>query len=117
MAKGLSFFANSSAPSLTIIIKRSNVPIDLTGASVAFQMLLSGTTTLAVNYSCVIIAPPVNGTVRYDWQPGDLKTVGNYLANCLITYANGTQEPTETTTLQVLDTIPPTVAPISPPIS
>lgn len=109
MAKGLSFYCNNTAPSLTITIKRSNVPIDLTGASVAFQMLESGSKVLSVNSACVIIAPAVNGTVRYDWAVGDLSAVGSYLCNCLITYANGTQESTETTSLQVLDTIPPTV--------
>ena len=110
MPRGLSMYCNNTAPSLTITIKRDNVPIDLTNAtSVNFQMLLSGTKTLTVNSPCVIIAPPVNGQVRYDWQVGDLSVVGNYLVNLKITYADGTFENTETTSLQVLDTIPPTV--------
>lgn len=108
MAKGLSFYVNNTAPSVSIIIKRNNVPIDLTGASVNFQMVASGTAVLAVNYSCVIIAPATNGQVRYDWQPGDLGKVGNYLCNLRITYANGTWEDTETTNLFVCDSLPPT---------
>lgn len=106
MAKGLSFYVSNTAPSLTVTIRRENVPIDLTGATVNFQMLLSGGTTLAVNSPCVILAPPVNGQVRYDWAPNDLSVVGNYLCNLKIVYANGTFENTETTSLVVMDTIP-----------
>lgn len=107
MAQGLTFYLNSTAPSLEIDVKRGNYPIDLTGATVYFQMLLSGQTTLALNNQCVILAPPISGQVRYDWRPGDLSKKGNYLCNLYIVYGNGTTENTETTNLYVVDTIPP----------
>ena len=109
MAKGLTFYVNSTAPSVYVTIKRGNYPVDLTGAIAMFQMLPSGSTTLAVNAACVIIEPPINGQVRYDWQPNDLSTIGNYLCNVFVTYPNGTVESTETTNLYVVDTIPPTL--------
>ena len=104
---GLAMYVNSTAPSITITVKRGNYPVDLTSAiSVNFQAMISGSTTLAINSPCVIISPPYNGIVRYDWQIGDLNTLGNYLINCLVTYADGTQESTETTSLVVMDTLP-----------
>ena len=109
MSRGLSFYVNNTAPSLTITIRRENIPIDLTGATVNFQMFPSGGTILTVSSPCVILAPPVNGQVRYDWGVSDLSVVGSYLCNLKITYENGTFENTETTSLVVLDSIPPTL--------
>jgi hypothetical protein len=109
MSRGLSFYVNNTAPSLTITIRRENIPIDLTGATVNFQMFPSGGTILTVSSPCVILDSPVNGQVRYDWGIKDLSVVGSYLCNLLITYADGTFENTETTSLVVFDSIPPTL--------
>ena len=109
MAQGLTFYVNSTAPSLSVDVKRGTYPIDLTGATVYFQMVLNGQTALYLSNQCVVLYPPVNGQIRYDWKPGDLAKIGNYLCNLFIVYPNGTTESTETTNLYVVDTLPPTL--------
>ena len=107
MAQGLSFYVNNTAPSVTITIKRGNTPIDLTGASVNFQMVATGSATFAVNSPCVIIQPATLGQARYDWKVGDLSVVTIYSCGLQIFYPNGSSENTETTSLFVLDSLPP----------
>lgn len=82
-------------------------PIDLTGATVVFHLMLDGANTLKVNAAAVVVDAP-SGTVRYDWAASDTNTAGSGLWEIEVTYtASGKQ-------LTVPDGLPGYPALISP---
>lgn len=81
-------FTGSTAPSLTDTIRSGGSAVDLTGATVEFQMRPVGAATLTVDAAAVVVTPAA-GAVRYDWAGGDLGAPGDYLAWWVVTLAGG----------------------------
>ena len=65
--------------------------IDLTGATVVFNMR-SGGSVIISRAPAVIVGSPVSGVVAYDWIAGNTATVGTYEAEFEVTYAGGAVE-------------------------
>lgn len=61
---------------------------DLAGATVRFIMRKSGDPAPKVNAPAAVVDPVV-GTVRYDWLPADVDTVGEYIAEWEVHRADG----------------------------
>lgn len=55
-------------------------PIDLTGATVKFQMRLPGSSTLKVDSAAVVVGAATLGQVSYTWVAADTDTPGLYVA-------------------------------------
>ena len=56
-------------------------PVDLTAIqSVTFEMQTpgSGLPTVSDSANCEVLGNPLDGIVRYQWQPGDLDAHGQY---------------------------------------
>jgi hypothetical protein len=70
------------------------VPVDLTAATVNFKMRPLNSSTLKVNRAAVVVTPAA-GTVRYDWDPTDVDTEGEYLAWWEVTSGGITQDVAE----------------------
>ena len=82
---------NDTSPSLQAILKDAlQNPIDLTGATVKLHMK-SVDGTLKIN-STMTVTSAIGGTVQYDWQTGDTDSVGTYLVEFQVTYADGAIE-------------------------
>lgn len=72
-------------PILTATLSDANGPIDLTSATVHFQMRLPGSSTLKVDAVAVIVGAATNGQVSYTWQVGDTDTPSLYVGWFAIT--------------------------------
>lgn len=68
--------------------------VNLTGAQVRFNMIGPfETPTKVINRQAgAVVAPSVNGIVRYDWRAGDTAKAGVYQAEFEVTYSDGTVE-------------------------
>ena len=74
-------------PSLVDALSDANGPVDLTGAAVVFHMAaLTGQVLVSKPAE---VTDAVNGGVRYDWQPGDVKMAGDVQAEWRVTFADG----------------------------
>lgn len=73
----------STSPSLV-----RSLGMDLTGATVEFRLTTSTFKPVAKGKAAVI--DPTEGRVRYDWQPGDTKDHGDFLAEWAIKRGNVT---------------------------
>ena len=64
--------------------------IDLTSASVAFNMRLRGSDTLKIDGGVVVVVLASAGTVRYEWATADLDTAGYYEGEFEVTFGDST---------------------------
>lgn len=88
----LTFTASDDAPSVFGALTTTGAPTDLsTAVAVRFQMRLSGVFSFTVDAPATIVDRPT-GQVRYDWQPGDLSTAGDYLMRWEIHWNDGSVE-------------------------
>lgn len=67
---------------------------NLTGSTVRFQMRSAIDRRFVVNAIAVIV-DATTGSVRYDWQAGDLAEVGEFVTRWQITYSDNTVEHTD----------------------
>jgi hypothetical protein len=79
--------ARDTAPSL--IYALSPASVDLTGATVRFNMRTRTGTVLINRAAAVIVTPTGAPTVRYDWQAGNTDTSGLHEAEFEVTYSGG----------------------------
>lgn len=66
-----------------ILSRATGRPVDLTGASVKMLMFsvdVDGALTSKIDSAMTIEQPSTSGIVRYDWQPTDTDTNGEFLA-------------------------------------
>ena len=91
----ITFVASDTGPSVSgTIIDSTNAPVNLTGATVKFQMRLLYERRFAVD-AVAIIVNAAAGTVRYDWMAGDLALAGEYQSQWQVTYPGGVRETTD----------------------
>lgn len=100
----LNFVQGDTAPDLNATIhleEDPEAPVDLTDASVRFQMRQANDRRYTVDAEADII-DAMAGTVRYQWAPNDLAQPGEYQAQWEITFLDSTvQTTTPTQTLTV----------------
>jgi len=75
----------------TILYDSEDQEINLLNARVRFKMRELGTKVTFVDQPATIISSP-NGTVQYNWQPGETSTPGLYQAEFEVTYPDGSVE-------------------------
>lgn len=73
-------------PILTATLTDANGAINLTGATVRFQMRLPGSSTLKVDAAATVVNA-VAGQVSYAWQGTDTDTPALYVAWFEVTYS------------------------------
>lgn len=92
MSEHLRWFVGNRLPSITEnIVYADGTPVDLTGATVKFQMRKFGTSTLKVDALAQVVTP-AQGIVRYDWAAVDVDTAGDYLVWWQVTAGGKTQD-------------------------
>lgn len=74
-------------PILTATLSDANGAINLTGATVKFQMRLPGSSTLKVDAAAAIVGSATLGQVSYTWVGTNTDTRGLYIAWFLITFS------------------------------
>jgi len=87
----LNFVQGDTAPDIQAIIHEEDDPpsiIDLTGATVRFQMKIPDGKRYQVNGAATILNP-VAGSVSYSWGPNDLSVPGTYNVQWEVTYPGG----------------------------
>ena len=85
---------SDDAPSLFgTLTDAAGDPFDLTDATVRFQMRLATDRRFAVDFAAVVVDAEA-GSVRYDWQDGDLAVAGAYAARWRIAFLDGSVEHT-----------------------
>lgn len=75
MATSISITQGSTSPPVTDTLQTNGAPINLTGASVRFQMRKENGAVNAVDSSATIVSPTA-GTVKYDWTSSDTANEG-----------------------------------------
>lgn len=93
----LSFVQGDTAPDISAVLHEENgtAPIDLTGATVAFQMRKPDDRRYTVNAQAEIEDEEA-GQVKYAWGPNDLSVVGDYQVQWQITFGDGRIQTTKT---------------------
>lgn len=66
------------------------VIIDLTGCQVYFIFRKAGSSLTKFKRVCVIVQPPTLGVVEYQWQSGDLDTIGDFMGELEIHFPDQT---------------------------
>ncbi len=73
----------------TLVEGPARTPLDLTGCTVRFHMRnTDAAAVLKINAAATIVSAAA-GTVRYDWDTGDLSDVGTYHVEWQVTYPSG----------------------------
>lgn len=93
MAVDDTYVQGDTGPDIEALLRniRTKQPIDLTGATVMFQMRKPDDRRYQVNAECDIVDDPVDGVVTYSWGPNDLSVSGLYQAQFEVTYPEGTE--------------------------
>ena len=90
----LSYVTGDTAPSIFgTLTTTDGQPFDLSAATVRFQMRLAIDNRYSVDAPAEIVDAEA-GTVRYDWQAGDLDEPGDYVSRWLITFTDSNKEHT-----------------------
>jgi len=99
----LTFVAGDDAPAIYGTLAIDGVVIDLTGATVKFQMRPVTDRRFVIDSAAAVVTPTA-GAVRYDWLTGDLATPGEYVSRWEITFADTSvqhSEPENTITVDL----------------
>ena len=85
----LEFVQGDTAPAITatIALKSDLSPVDLSGASVRFQMRKPDDRRFTVNAAATVTNASA-GAVRYAWATNDLTVPGEYVVQWEVTYAD-----------------------------
>lgn len=82
---------DSTLPDLEVQLTTSDgTPIDLTATTVTLRMAPSNGGDLKIDANC-IVTDAANGLAKYKFDPADVDTPGNYLAEFVLTSAGGVQ--------------------------
>lgn len=86
------FYLKKGDTSPSLVYALSPDSVDLTGATVVFNMRLYGGANKVNRAAAVIVTATGTPTVRYDWQAANVDTAGFYEAEFEVTYAGGSVE-------------------------
>lgn len=91
-----------TAPTLnaTLTEKGTDIPINLSGSSVKFQMRKFDDRKYTVDAAAQIVTPTA-GTVRYSLATNDLAVAGDYIVQWEITFSDNTIQTTEYVNVKV----------------
>lgn len=90
----VTFTAGDTSPSLFGTLTINGEVLDLTGATVKFQMRFANDGRYVVNADAVVVTAAA-GAVRYDWAEGDLAQPGEFASRWQITYSDLTVQHSE----------------------
>ena len=62
--------------------------VDVTGATIVFNMKHVNSNTLKVNRGAVTLVTPASGIVKYVWSAANVNVAGKYRGEFEVTYAN-----------------------------
>lgn len=79
---------NDTSPAITATLTADGTAVDLSGATVKFQMTNRANET-KVNASATV-TDATAGTVSYQWQTGDTDTTGWFRGRWEVTFSDGT---------------------------
>jgi hypothetical protein len=89
-------YQGSLLPSIADTIRVGGLPVNLTGATVAFSMRPEDAATLALDHVAAVIVSAAAGTVQLDWPAGSTSIdPGAYRAWWTVTDENGVQDSPE----------------------
>lgn len=97
----LVFVQGDTAPDLGAVLHvkgDTSTPIDLSGATVRFQMRKDDDKQFTIN-AVATIADDVGGEVVYQWATNDLAVPGDYSVQWEVTFADGRIQTTATPNL------------------
>lgn len=86
------FYLKKGDTSPSLVYALTPTTVDLTGATVRFNMRLNGGAVKISRAAAVVVTQTGTPTVRYDWQAGDTDTAGFYSAEFEVTYTGGAVE-------------------------
>jgi hypothetical protein len=86
------FYLKEGDTSPSLVYSLSPATVDLTGATVVFNMRLNNGAVKVNRAAAVIVTETGTPTVRYDWNAADTDTAGFYSAEFEVTYAGGAVE-------------------------
>ena len=94
----LVFVQGDTAPDITsqLTHESTGLPLDLTDASVRFQMRRPDDRRYTVNATATIV-DVAEGRVAYAWGANDLTTIGDYIIQWEVTYQSGRVQTTAAT--------------------
>jgi hypothetical protein len=97
----LVFVQGDTAPDLGAVLHvkgNTSSPIDLSGATVRFQMRKSDDRTFTVDAAATVVDDEA-GEVLYQWSTNDLAVSGDYNVQWEVTYSDGRKQTTATPNL------------------
>lgn len=74
-----------------VLADEDGVAINITGATVVFNMRAAGG-AVVVDGAAAVVTDAAGGEVRYDWQAGDTAEAGDFEGEFQITYLSGAVE-------------------------
>lgn len=86
------FVQGNTKPDITAILHAEDddtAVVDLTGATVKFQMRRQDDRRFTVNAAASIVGSPTLGAVSYSWAANDLAVAGTYESQWEITFGDG----------------------------
>lgn len=87
----LVFVQGDTAPDISAVIHVKGdptTPINLTGATVRFQMRLEDDRSYQVDAPAVVDVDPTTGGVSFQWGANDLDRIGDFLCQWEVTFAD-----------------------------
>ena len=93
MANTVKMVQNDTAPDINFTIKRSGSAVDLTGATVAFKIKDTSTSSRTNDgHDSCTITNQTGGACKYVFTTGDIPNATTYNCDLEITYSNGKVE-------------------------
>ena len=81
---------NDDQPTLDVALRDDkNRPVDVTGASVVFNMRNTADDTTKISGASVTVLAASKGEVRYSWTTTNTNTAGNFEAEFQVTFSDG----------------------------
>ena len=86
--------STNTAPDINAVLPYDDGsgPVDLTSATVKFQMRRTSDKRFTVNAAASVIGSPTNGQVRYSWGPNDLNIPGLYQSQWEVVFPGGRRQ-------------------------